>query len=197
MGLEKLIAYHCGPALTGIKPSNLLAVRVTGEAAAAKAAIFNIQCNRRGIFFNTMNISNNTTLFFVYNKPLLEKTLKNPGTAFFLIKEGYKPLKSVESHVNRLCLRIIEANSGKSDFPHEIGIFLGYPLEDVKGFINNKGKNCKMCGYWKVYGDKEKAGDMFRRYTECRRICFLKASAGLPLSELCVCHNKTGEPVKK
>ena len=38
-------------------------------------------------------------------------------------------------------------------FPHEIGIFLGYPLADVAGFIRNKGRNCKCIGTWKVYGD--------------------------------------------
>lgn len=187
MGLEKLIAYHCGPALTGIKPSNLLAVRVTDKEACARAEALNKECNKRGVFFNTMRISSGTTLFLVYNKPVLTRTLKDPKTALFLVKEGYIPLRSVEAHVKKLCKKIVTANVKNRAFPHEIGVFLGYPLEDVKGFIHNKGKNCKMCGYWKVYGDEKKAGDMFRRYTECRKTCFLKASQGLPLSELCVC----------
>lgn len=55
-------------------------------------------------------------------------------------------------------------------FPHEIGVFLGYPIEDVIGFINNKGCNFKCCGYWKVYGDKEKAIKEFARYDKCRMI---------------------------
>ena len=53
-------------------------------------------------------------------------------------------------------------------FPHEIGLFLGYPLEDVKGFIINAGKNSKSTGYWKVYGDVEKSERIF----ECFRKCF-------------------------
>lgn len=190
MALDKLIAFHCGPALTGIKPSNLLAVKVPNEEAAAKADILNKQCNKNGIFFNTMNISKKTTLFFVYNKPLLKKTLKNPGAVLFLLKEGYTPLKSIDEHIKRLGMRIKEASARNMGFPHEIGIFLGYPLEDVKGFITHKGKNCKMCGYWKVYGDEKKAGALFRRYTECREICFRKAAEGLALSEICEYCNK-------
>ncbi len=41
----------------------------------------------------------------------------------------------------------------EEDFPHEIGVFLGYPLADVIGFIQNRGKNFTACGYWKVYTD--------------------------------------------
>ena len=28
----------------------------------------------------------------------------------------------------------------REDFPHEIGLLLGYPLADVKAFIENEGK---------------------------------------------------------
>lgn len=55
-------------------------------------------------------------------------------------------------------------------FPHEIGVFLGYNLEDVRGFIDNNGKDCKACGLWKVYcneGEKEK---LFEKFNRCTRI---------------------------
>ena len=37
----------------------------------------------------------------------------------------------------------------EADFPHEIGVFLGYPLTDVVGFIENQGRNFTCCGCWK------------------------------------------------
>lgn len=52
-------------------------------------------------------------------------------------------------------------------FPHEIGIFLDYPLQDVKGFIENKGKNSKYNGLWKVYGDKDASMKLFEKYRKC------------------------------
>ena len=45
---------------------------------------------------------------------------------------------------------------------------MGYPLEDVRGFRINGGSGCKLCGYWKVYGDVEKAKVQFEVYDKCR-----------------------------
>ncbi|MPN31536.1 hypothetical protein SDC9_179010 [bioreactor metagenome] len=52
--------------------------------------------------------------------------------------------------------------------PHELGIFLGFPLEDVKEFITNPYKECLLCGYWKVYHNKEKALKTFKYYDEAK-----------------------------
>ena len=35
----------------------------------------------------------------------------------------------------------------KGAFPHEIGLLLGYPVEDVLGFIRYQGKNYLYTGY--------------------------------------------------
>ena len=49
------------------------------------------------------------------------------------------------------------------DFPHEVGLFLGYPPGDVEGFRLNHGRNFKLCGLWKVYCDMEQATARFQR----------------------------------
>lgn len=41
----------------------------------------------------------------------------------------------------------------RDDFPHEVGLFLGYPLRDVEGFIRCRGREASSCAGWKVYGD--------------------------------------------
>ena len=81
---------------------------------------------------------------------------------------------SLEKDLNRLSKRIAE----ESEFPHEIGIFLGYPTEDVEGFIANKGDNFKLCGCWKVYGDEEKAKRLFINYDRCRSFLCNKLNEG-------------------
>ena len=58
--------------------------------------------------------------------------------------------------------------SAGGEFPHEIGIALGYPPEDIEGFKRYKGRNFKCCGYWKVYGNAERAQKLFEAYTLCR-----------------------------
>ena len=56
----------------------------------------------------------------------------------------------------------------QGDFPHEVGLFLGYPPEDVEGFRLHRGRDYKLAGCWKVYSDVERARQCFRRYGLCR-----------------------------
>ena len=72
------------------------------------------------------------------------------------------------------------------DFPHEIGLFLGYPPEDVCGFIRNKGSGCKCVGCWKVYGDADKAQRTFDKYRKCTEICCTLAAKGYSIERMTV-----------
>ena len=72
----------------------------------------------------------------------------------------------------------------KGEFPHEIGLFLGYPVEDVKGFIKNRGKNCLYSGYWKVYGKMAEKAKLFERFDYVRELMVLLVYHGAELSEI-------------
>ena len=76
--------------------------------------------------------------------------------------------------------------SDSAEFPHEIGLFLGYPIVDVIGFIHNKAQNYKYCGLWKVYGDTEQAQKIFELYKKCERIYYEKWSSGRDIERLTV-----------
>ena len=56
------------------------------------------------------------------------------------------------------------------EFPREVGLFLSYPPEDVKGFIDYRANNFKCTGPWKVYGDEGKARSLFAKYKKCTEI---------------------------
>ena len=71
-------------------------------------------------------------------------------------------------------------------FPHEIGLFLGYPIDDVISFIENKGKNFKCCGCWKVYHDEDNAKKTFEKYKKCTNIYCKKYLQGSSLKRLTV-----------
>ncbi len=49
-------------------------------------------------------------------------------------------------------------------FPHEDWPVLGYPPEDVDGFIRNGAAGAKCIGTWKVYGNVETAQRKFAQY---------------------------------
>lgn len=71
-------------------------------------------------------------------------------------------------------------------FPHEIGLFLGYPPEDVKGFIENKAQNYKIVGTWKVYGDEREAEKRFNRFRKCTADYCMRMEKGSTLDKLAV-----------
>ena len=67
-----------------------------------------------------------------------------------------------------------------------MGLFLSYPPEDVKGFIDNHAANFKCAGVWKVYGDEEKARSLFTKYRKCTGIYCALWQSGSRLEQLAV-----------
>ena len=72
------------------------------------------------------------------------------------------------------------------EFPHEVGLFLSYPPEDVKGFIENHAANAKCTGVWKVYGDERQARQTFDRYKKCTQTYCERWRSGVELDRLAV-----------
>ena len=99
----------------------------------------------KGIRLYILQRQDKRVLVYVYRKKQLEVSLNRPGVAKFLKKYGYESTE-IKYALSRLKSRIGENN----EFPHEIGIFLDYPLGDVIGFIVNQGRNFKCAGCWKV-----------------------------------------------
>ena len=95
----------------------------------------------------------------------LERDLKENGAKQLLETYGYQSTDPGYA-LNRLAGRL----TSEGEFPHEIGLFLGYPLEDVQGFIQNHGKNSLCTGCWKVYGNLCEARKCFARFEKCRDI---------------------------
>ena len=69
-------------------------------------------------------------------------------------------------------------------FPHEIGIFLGYPVEDVRGFIENEGQKYLMIGYWKVYKNLSRAKMIFNEYDRAKDCAVNEFLTGKSLREI-------------
>ena len=99
-----------------------------------------------------------------------------------LLEEAGYPCHSAGQCVACLIRRLRESE----EFPHEIGLFLSYPPEDVRGFIENKACRFKCAGLWKVYGDEERAKELFRQYKRCTDRCCALWRAGSGLAQLAV-----------
>ena len=71
-------------------------------------------------------------------------------------------------------------------FPPPIGVFLGYPLGDVEGFIANRGRNFTCCGCWKSYGDPDAARRHFAQLNKCTAVYLRLFHSGTPVLKLAV-----------
>lgn len=173
---EKLVQ-HSAPTLLGIKCASLFSLSSQEFDLPHHAAIFNRRAGVKGLRCRILCQCKNRILLLVFRESLLARRLQEPWAAALLHHLGYEPEKGIQICLEKLASRIAES----SEFPHEIGIFLGYPKEDVLGFIANKGANCKLCGCWKVYGNIGIARQMFARYRKCHRYLHGRLAEGQDL----------------
>lgn len=178
--LESLLAYHCGPALAGIKPANIAACNKTRISNLhKKIKLLNEELNKTNICIEILCECNASALVIVYRKNVLEKHLQNKDVRAFLTAYGYRKDMQVNEYLNFLKERFKE-----NGFPHEVGAFLGYPLHDVYGFINHRDKGCLLTGDWKVYKDAENAKKLFLRYKACKKALLKRVANGATLAQI-------------
>ena len=115
-------------------------------------------------------------IVLAYRPDLLVSHLRDARTTAVLASLGYPVLNSVlpagvrETSLDALLAHLTQ-RFAMEKLPHEIGFFLGYPYEDVEGFVRHRGRKFRFCGCWKVYGDPRAAAKLFARYRRCTRRC--------------------------
>lgn len=174
--MDQLLAFHCAPTLYGLKPANLISHAAKDDFLYKEDYFSAIEAlKEKDIYIERLCGCERKRLTLVYRKNMMEAHLNQPQIWGYLAAQGYPMYGGLDAIFKHLKLRVIQSGG----FPHEIGVFLGYPLEDVVGFIRNKGQNCKLCGYWKVYGDVNEAQHLFERFNVCRDeiMCALKNGA--------------------
>lgn len=168
--LEKYLIEWCSSTLASLKTASLfnwLYIRdgISREEVHKNVKEMNEKFSVKGIRIEVLREDEKTALIYVYRVNKLEKDLRQEKVSGLLKAYGYD-CTDVKYSINILKKRLEDLKT----FPHEIGVFLDYPPEDVIGFIENRGDNFKCCGYWKVYGDETKAVKQFARFDKCRAI---------------------------
>ena len=120
--LEQLLAFHSSPAICGIKASNLINIKYS-DSIYLEIEELNKKYPR--LCFYILKRNKDNVLVLVYRKKVLAKKLNEDDNKSFLLEQGYD-VSSVDSML--LCLKERMEND---DFPHEIGVFLGYDLSDI------------------------------------------------------------------
>jgi len=159
--VETKMVLQCAPLIKGIKISNLLIVASSDEEAVR------VILKKTGILHYRLLRQDEKTTFLLFRKLQLATYLDAPYVQYILKANGYHDL-SLGGILRTFQYRYQTYMDQGEGFPHEMGLLLGYPLEDVLGFIEHKGKNYLYSGYWKVYEDVASKRKIFDAYEEAK-----------------------------
>lgn len=185
-GIEDYIAEHIclnAPVITGLKPSAIITVTKVEKQiledlfAGTKICIIGLHSGRK-------------ESILLYQREKLEELLDRKAVQSFLqsLAVGYGNF-SLEEVLRYFTERFSLYKEKQADFPHEVGVFLGYPLRDVKVYMKNPLAKAKLTGYWKVYTEVESALACFQAYDMCIQSFTLMLKSGLSCRDLVMAYH--------
>lgn len=159
--LQVQLILQCAPFLKGIKIACIL--NITEENSRELYEIL----EGTEIKFKILTRNHGKCLVLLYRRESFSRYLKRTDVREFLGSYGYEDVEP-EKMLERLSKRVCQYSDGEICFPHEIGAFLDYPIDDVKCFIEKDGKDSLFSGYWKVYNNPGRAKMIFWAYDKAK-----------------------------
>lgn len=181
---EAVLVRQCAPTLAGMKPGSIFCFNHSPlEVSRQKVCQWNKQLAPFGLTVQILleRPGSSSVIVFVYRRDRLEQMLSDDAYQSFLAQAGYE-----RTNLDDLLEQLAQRLRTQPEFPHEIGVFLGYPLRDVIGFIENHGRNFTCCGFWKSYGDPAEMQVCFACYRRCIQTYVAMFEQGIPIERLAV-----------
>lgn len=181
---EMDIMHQAAPTLAGIKAGSLFNCPYHDHQSLVEECV---RMNRilvpKGIRLIPVRIMDDRVLVYIYRSKDIERILTDQKVKWLLEPYGY-----TNTHPTCCVAHLIHRFQRGDIFPHEVGIFLGYPIEDVIGFIEQR--ECKWIGCWKVYGDVEKAKQRFDQIHQCTTSYRMMVQQGIAMRSAIVTDEK-------
>lgn len=178
---KKRLQFHlvlqCAPFLKGLKAACV--INLETALCQELAGTF----KNTDISYALLTQGKRSCLVLFYRKIELAEYLMVKEVRMFLLEYGYSSF-GVEEVLSRLKDNLSVYLGNEAEFPHEMGVILGYPVTDVIGFIENSGQNYLFSGYWKVYSDLGKAQMTFGMYDYARTCAVNEFVAGKPIERI-------------
>lgn len=179
---EQLLIDQCSPTLAGLKTGNMFPVTIEpGQDIRDELRGLNRLLGKKGIRVVILRMMDKKALLYLYRPDFLKRDLGCPEARRILEEKGY-----CCGSAGSCIVQLIRHMAEDDEFPHEVGLFLGYPPEDVRCFMNDSRRGVKCTGCWKAYGDEEKARKTFMRYRKCTDVYRRELSKGRSLLQLTV-----------
>ncbi len=175
--IETKLAIQCAPVITGVKLSNLLIL----PKSDAKSLSWVLR--HTGIVFLKLAEVKEKVTFLVFRREELRTYLEDAKVQQILSDCGYKDL-SFKGILFTFMEHYQTYAKDEKQFPHEMGLLLGYPPEDVEGFIVHNGQNFLYSGYWKVYADVSKKKELFQQYEDAQKDVITLLAKGIGIRSI-------------
>ena len=178
---NELLIRCCAPTMASLKTGNMFSCSFRSrKEMTAELRRLNQALGRKGLRIIPLKWCEGQALIYLYRPKMLERDLRDELALQLLDECGYT-CENPNACIARLILRL---KSGPN-FPHEVGLFLGYPPADVDGFMHRK-HTCKLSGIWKVYDDVDSALLKFARCRRCTQAYLRRYRQGCSLEKLVV-----------
>lgn len=176
--LDLPLVLHASPTLSGLKSAALFSFAFPDHQEMTVTLLRqNRVLSAKGLHLLPLCCRGSRVPLYLYRTTLLVRDLSHPKTRTLLSHLGYPA--GCAGCIAHLMKRIRTHNS----FPHEIGLFLGYPLGDVLGFMHDP--SAYLCsGCWKVYENTAQAQALFAQYKKCTQYNQNQLSRGVGLEAL-------------
>jgi hypothetical protein len=162
--LKAIISYHIAPVIYSSKPSSIINLYKSEHNLSLLWELYKDYIVKEyGIEYFELKKNEKNIVILFYNRELLSDTIYDASNLCFLKTFGYKENFTLEEYLYKLKERFSEG------CPHEMGLFLGFPLEDVQDFISMPYKKCLLTGYWMVYNNLKYAEKQFEKYDEAKK----------------------------
>lgn len=179
---EECLVRHCAPTLAGIKTASLFTYPYETQAQLLESVRrMNKRLHSKGLRVLPLRYTGKRALIYIYRPKKLSADLSDATAMKILQSCGYNT-----GSCEKCVVKLVQKLRNNPDFPHEIGLFLGYPPEDVCGFMEQGPDCCKCTGCWKVYGDEEAAQKKFAQYKKCTRVYCDQLAKGRDIERLAV-----------
>ncbi len=179
---EQLLIENCAPTLAGLKTGNMFSVSIDpGQDISDELRQLNRLLREKGIRVVILRRTDKTALLYLYRPDYLDRDLASPEARQILEEKGY-----CCGSAGNCIVQLIRHMKEDNEFPHEVGLFLGYPPEDVQCFMRDSRRGVKCTGCWKAYENEEEARRTFAKFRKCTNVYRRELSKGRSLLQLTV-----------
>jgi hypothetical protein len=164
--LAAFLVFGSAEVLNGVKPANL--VRISKRTFACGRNMYALWHEYGADLMRESHLealplvdSDSSTLLLLYDPVLLQRRLGSRSATAFLGALGYPAPVTLNDTLSHLVSHFDGAG-----LPHEIGVFLGYPLKDVAAFMGRSQLQVSSQRLWKIYGRARRSEALADLYQE-------------------------------